>query len=261
MRSEKLKKEILRISEGILSTVVDIVLWEVMYIGEAATTFSRDTWKPVVAANRFLDNVNYETIKRAIENARKNGWIKRTRKKRAWPEITQAGKRRLVSIIPQYDTKRVWDERLYLVTYDIPETRKKERELLREYIKRMGAGMIQESVWLTPYNPHELLKEFIDERKLEGTIIVSDIGKDGSVGEEDIKDLVIRVYKLHDINRDYKKFLDTFGNAKEFFFEVAFVYYKVLKKDPQLPFELLPSDWMGEKAHKLFQQFQSKLNT
>jgi len=43
MRSQQLKKEILKISEGIISTITDLLLWEIVYLGEAATTFSRNT--------------------------------------------------------------------------------------------------------------------------------------------------------------------------------------------------------------------------
>jgi phenylacetic acid degradation operon negative regulatory protein len=261
MRTKGLRNKVLKISEGILETVVDVVLLEMAYVGIAATTFSRNTWEPAVKADRFLEEINYQTIKRAIEEARKKGWLKRTGRRRVWPEITVEGKKRLNSLVPQYDEKRIWDHRLYLVTYDIPETRKNDRELLREYLKRIGAGMIQESVWLTPYNPREVLREFIEERKLRGAIIISDVGKDGSIGEEDIKDLVIRVYRLNEINKKYQEFLEKFDDSQAKLWEVAFSYWAILKNDPQLPFELLPSDWLGEKAQQLFLKFQAKLST
>jgi len=261
MKSSELNKAILKLSEGILSTVVDIFLWEIAYLIEASTTFSRNTWEPKVKADLFLENINYETIKRAIEKARQKGWLKRTNKRRAWPQITAAGQKRLASLIPTYDSKRVWDKRLYLVTYDIPEGKKKDRELLREYLKVLGAVMIQESVWLTPYNPSDILREFTNERKLRGTIIVSDIGKDGSIGEEDMKELVRRLYKLDDINQEYQEFLAKAENSQITPTQVYFSYLKILKKDPQLPFELLPSHWLGEKAHKVFLKICSKLNS
>lgn len=250
----------MKISGGIFSTVVDIVLWEIFYVGQAATTFSRNTWEPRVKADRLLEEINYQTIKAAIENAREKGWLKRTKKRRVWPEITEAGKKRLISILPQYDEKRIWDHRLYLITYDIPEKRRRERGLLREYLKRIGAGMIQESVWLTPYNPRDTLRVFIEERHLGGTIIISDIGKDGSIGEEDINDLVARVYKLNEINKKYQQFLEEFEDFGAKPWEVIFAYWRILKDDPQLPFMLLPSNWLGEKAHKLFLKHQAKLS-
>jgi phenylacetic acid degradation operon negative regulatory protein len=260
MRSKQLKKEIFRISEGILSTVTDILLWEIVYLGESATTFSRNTWDARTKADRFLEEINYETIKRAIQLARDKGWVKKARRRRVWPEITASGRERLSSLIPRYDTKRVWDEKFYLVTYDIAESRKKERELLREYLKRIGAGMIQESVWLTPYDPNDILREFAKERKLKGSIIVSNLGRDGSVGEEDMKDLLRRIYKLDKINKDYEEFLEKFTDVQISASQTPFAYWRILKNDPQLPFELLPNDWLGRKAYQLFLKSQ-KLST
>lgn len=261
MRSKKLKKEIIEITEGFLSTISDLLLWEIVYIGEAATTFSQNTWEPRVKADKFLDKVNYQTVKRAIQFARHKGWLKKAKNKRVWPEITETGKKRLSSLIPRYDNKRVWDDRFYLVTYDIPEVRKRDRELLREYLKKIGAGVIQESVWLTPYNPNDILKEFIDERNLRGTVIISNLGKDGSIGEEDIKDLLVKIYKLEKINEEYNEFLEKYANKQINPLKICFSYWRILKKDPQLPFELLPSNWSGDKAYQLFKGSQSKLNT
>ncbi len=129
------------------------------------------------------------------------------------------------------------------------------------YLKRISAGLIQESVWLTPYNPRDILQKFIEERGLEGTIIISDIGPDGSIGDEDIKDLVTRVYKLDEINKLYQEFLEIYENSKLTPVEVHFAYLKILRKDPQLPFELLPSSWLGEKAYQVFLKISTKLNS
>ena len=116
--------------------------------------------------------------------------------------------------------------------------------------------MIQESVWLTPYDPNDILREFTKERKLKGSIIVSDLGKDGSIGEEDIKDLVRRIYKLNEINKEYKEFLEKFAGTQTIPLQTPFAYWKILKNDPQLPFELLPGDWLGERAYQLFLKSQ-----
>lgn len=261
MRYKKVNNKILKLSEGILSTIVDVVLWELVYIGEASTTFSRNTWEPKAKADRFLESINYETIKRAFERGREKGWIKRTKRKKVWPQITKAGMKKLESLIPQYDKERIWDKLLYLITYDIPEKRKKDRELLREYLKRIGAGAIQESVWLTPYDPNEILQEFIKEHELREAIIISNIGRDGSIGEEDIKDLVVRIYNLEEINKKYREFLEKYENSEITGKEVYFEYLKILRKDPQLPFELLPPDFLGETAHEVFLKITSKLNS
>lgn len=253
MDRKKLRESILKVSEGVFGELVDIILWEIAFLGASSVNFSRTTWQARVEADKFLEQVNFETIKNAIANARQKGFIKKANHKRAWPEITGEGKRRLRELVPHYDEKRVWDERVYLITYDIPEEKKSSRELLRAFLRRIGCGMVQESVWLTPYNPKEVLEEFIEERNLAGNILISDIGEDGSVGEEDLKTLIARIYKLDELNDQYKEFIEKHkGKEKSDRIQATFEYLSILRKDPQLPFSLLLQDWLGEKAYRLY---------
>ncbi len=159
------------------------------------------------AADRFLSQVNYDVIKDAIKHARRRGWFRHSRKRHALPEITQAGKKRLADILPHYDEQRVWDGRMHLVTYDIPERRYADRQLLREYLKRIGCGRLQDSVWMPPYNPIDTIRTFVEERDLTGTVIVSDMGKDGAIGEEDRRSLIVGVYRLEELNDRYEDWL------------------------------------------------------
>ncbi len=116
--------------------------------------------------------------------------------------------------------------------------------------------MLQASVWLTPYNPKEVLREFIEERKLAGQVLISDLGEDGSIGEEDLRELVVRVYNLEDLENRYVEFIQKWGGKKKLNdsekTRIYFAFTSILMGDPQLPFELLPEDWAGNNAYKLF---------
>ncbi|MBI3955532.1 hypothetical protein HY338_03740, partial [Candidatus Gottesmanbacteria bacterium] len=190
-------------------------------------------------------------------------FIERPNHKKVWPQITAAGRKRLKNMLPFYDKKIIWDGKIYLMTYDIPEIRKKDRELLRHFAKKLGMGMLQESVWITPYNPREVLTDFIKERNLKGAIIVSDIGKDGAVGDEDLKSLLARVYKLEELNERYLGFISDV-KAKKLNDPVRqqFTFLSILGCDPQLPWDLLPADWHGYEAYKVYKRTinNSKLN-
>ncbi|MDZ4229059.1 MAG: PaaX family transcriptional regulator C-terminal domain-containing protein, partial [Patescibacteria group bacterium] len=145
-----------------------------------------------------------------------------------------------------------------LMSYDIPEARKVERNRLRRLLKTLGCGLLQESVWLTPYNPKKILEEFVGENDLAGLVLVSDLGKDGSIGEEDNRGLVARVYQLDRLNRLYWEFIDRWKDKKPNL-EMLSHFFSILKDDPQLPFELLPDDWLGEKSWDLIKSI-SNLN-
>jgi len=112
--------------------------------------------------------------------------------------------------------------------------------------------MLQESVWLTPYNPTGLLEEFAHDKGLADLILVSSLGRDGTVGGMDLPDLLEKVYHVSEINEKYREFLASRESAaKE---EIVFKFLSILIGDPQLPFKLLPEDWLGEEAYRLFQK-------
>lgn len=238
----------LALTEGLFSYSVDLTLWLMVYMGELSIPFGTygKAWRAAGAADRFIQEINYDVIKNAIVTARRYGYLRKTTGRKSWPEITQAGKKRLASVIPRYDEVRAWDGRLCLVTYDIPEARADDRYLLREYIKRIGCGRLQDSVWITPYNPVDLIRSFVKDWDLPGTIIVSDVGKDGSVGDEDIRALVSRVYGLEALNDRYIEWLEEVGDDIDHWAVIKFL--SILKDDPQLPFALLPPMWKGDVA-------------
>jgi phenylacetic acid degradation operon negative regulatory protein len=144
------------------------------------------------------------------------------------------------------------------VTYDIPQEQKNDRERLRYHLKKIGCGRLQNSVWITPYNPQTVLEGFIKQGGLEGAVIISSVGDKETVGEETLEDLVSRVYNLDDLHWEYLQFNKKYFRYKRFKPEtkrqVIFDFLSVLKDDPQLPFKLLPEDWAGSEAYEIFKK-------
>lgn len=243
-----------RVGEGLFSYATDMAIWTAIYFADLSlpTPASGKIWRAQIAANRFLREYNYEMIKSAISNARRQNLLRPAKRGRhAIPEITNAGKKRLAAIIPVYDEKRVWDERMHLVTYDVPETKRRDREALRDVIRQLGAGRLQDSVWMTPYNPVDALRACIEKHQLAGNVIVSDMGKGGAIGEEDLASLVVRVWRLDLLNDRYEEWLKAYQRSDGLDQWLVTSYLTILRDDPQLPFALLPKWWNGDKAWRL----------
>lgn len=187
---------------------------------------------------------------RAVGNLRAKGHI-RFAKGWANPEITKLGKERLKQLIPHYEKKRPWDGRMYIITYDIPERGRRRRDELRELLKKMGCGMLQASVWITPYNPKQILKKFVHQRGLRGLVILSEVDKDGAIGGESFPSLVWKVYKLGELEERYNQFMRHCKSEDHPAHVVLLEYLAILRSDPQLPFELLPKDWVGREAYEI----------
>lgn len=248
--SKKLSRAALALAEGVFGTAVDMSLSFIAFMGtvSAPQSTTGQIYRARREAERFLHEVNYDVIKHAINTARRNRWLK-TVTRGALPEITEEGRRRLASVLPQYDPVRHWDGHLHTVVYDIPEVRRNNRDLLRDHLRRIGCGRLQDSVWVTPYNPIDILRSFAEEKELQGTIIVSDVGKDGAIGEEDIRGLVIRVYNLEKLNARYEEWLSETEDRPIRHWDTV-KYFSILRDDPQLPFALLPPWWKGNAAYE-----------
>jgi phenylacetic acid degradation operon negative regulatory protein len=257
MKKEELKKAILKISKGIVSTMTDLILVQIFFWLELGLRGGHGPGDVHWAMEEAFSRLEEKQVKQTTYRLKKRGLIKYPKGKGILTsKITVAGKKRLARLLPVYDEKRTWDKKIYLVTYDIPEDKRTDRNRLRDYLKKIGCGMLQASVWLTLYNPKEVLQEFIEERKLAGQVLISDLGKDGSIGEESLKELIARVYQLDKINNRYLNFVQDW-QAKEGLkdFEKSqlnFSFFSILKDDAQLPFELLPEGWVGDRAYQIF---------
>lgn len=240
---------------GVLSFLSDYLLLQILTGAEIMTAGygSRNVYRASERAMEEFLEIKSTQVKPAVSSLKNKGYISFA-KPGARLEITKLGQERLKRLLPQYDQQRPWDGRMYVVTYDIPEKAHWRRDQLRGVLQKLGCGMLQASVWITPFNPKEILKKFVVENHLGGLVIVSEVDKNGAIGGESFPDLVYKVYKLSRLEKDYKNFIERSKRVKGQNQELAFEYLSLLKKDPQLPFELLPRNWSGKEAYEIYRK-------
>ncbi len=243
----KIKRKISKFTKGLVSTIIDLILFEARLLGEIITNPAASHSLKVML-NKIDEKMGLASPKKknAIYNARKEGWIKRD------GTLTKEGREKLNRILPLRQKPARWNKKWYLAIFDIPEKMRRKRNILRERLKKLGFGKLQASVWLSSYNYLNNILEIIKFYKLEPYVILSGTDK---LGQEESQDLSRRVWKLDEINVEYKKFIQKYSSQKEHSkFELEVDFYSIFKKDPQLPLDLLLSDWKGERAYKLYQK-------
>lgn len=252
MGGTRFRDGVLKASGGVVSYLADFLLFMICYGVELSTAGygSRAAGKAYARTMRELCGVKGKSTLSSFEHLRRKGYINYS-KGRSDIEITAAGRKRLRRFVPVYEKKRKWDGRLYLITYDIPESKKAIRDYFRDHLKALGCGMLQASVWITPYDPRGVLRKFIGFNRLEGDVLISYAGRDSNIAGTDFKELVRRVYHLDKLNQRYKEFLKR-PLEKWPRYRIAAAVYSILKDDPQLPFKLLPKDWKGDEAYRKF---------
>jgi len=156
-----------------------------------------------------------------------------------------------------------WDNKYRIITYEIPEKKRKLRDSLRREISGWGLGPWHRSFWLTPHPVIEPLKQLIIGtdwqeyvQAFEGTPVV---------GEERV--LLEKVWNIKALEEDYRKLFKTWhqtlsneGVSKALKMrQVVNRYLEILKKDPGLPPALLSKQWIGSEAWEIFREMRNIL--
>ena len=200
----------------------------------------------------------------------KTGYIEKIEKEgEVFIRLTSRGNNKVVRDFPLISFQnRKWDKKWRVVIFDIEEASKQARERFRSKLKELGFGMLQESVFISPYDIAQDFTEFIDAQHLNESAYLLEVS---SIAVGDIKTLVNRIWHLDEINDSYKEIIEKIKDShliidsgrlnklnkneskkvKETMMEIKKAYVEVALGDPFLPKELLPSDWLGYKAKKL----------
>jgi len=255
---EDVKRRVLEIGQNLLVTATDLTLWSIYFgigVGGGGRS-SRDIYQAAAKADEIVSRINYQSFAHALQHTKEQGLTCLIRKAGGLRiSLTEEGEKRIRGKIPQYKMKRPWDRKLYLITYDVPESKRSQRDKLRYFLNQILAVKLQESVYLSPYNHRKEIKAFVEENGIPGTVIVSDTGIRGSIGSKDFRTLVSEAYKLESLNQRYGEFIKEYGPRSTkpcSRAEVALAFNAVLQDDPQIPFDLLPNDWLGEEAYQLY---------
>lgn len=251
----RISQALLGLGESFLRTTTDLTLLTLCYFVLACEKkSSAHYYRCAGKALLFTETVNYDSIKRTLHQLTTNGLISRTKKRSVLDiSITNEGKKRLKDLFPIFKKERPWDKHVYLVSYDIPIKANIKRNLLRDTIRTLGGALLQESLWVIPYNPTDILSDLAATKDIPGTLLVSKLGTDGSIGNESLKDLIFRVYHLSTLQDRYEEFLETFPKKSTAGVQALVTFLQILHDDPQLPFELLPDNFPDKKAYERIQ--------
>lgn len=209
-------------------------------------------------------------VRAAITRMARQGWLRARRVgRRAFYSLTpqgawrvEQGVRRVYQLEPD-----PWDGRWRLLTYTIPEGRRALRDRLRRELTWLGLGPLSRSTWLTPRNLAAELAELARAHGLDGNVAIFEAAL---LGPERDRALVGRCWNLDAVAARYRAFTATtrrrvasvrlrlrrraMSDAACFAEKIRLVheYRKFLFVDPGLPDALLPPQWPGREAARVF---------
>ena len=172
--------------------------------------------------------------------------------------LTGLGRKQLVKNKPVLSQTggQEWDGFWRIVIFDIAESQRKLRDLLRRQLLKMGFGALQNSTYISCYDYSKEFLEFLDAKGLKGKVLLLE-SKQKYLGEPKL--LAEKVWGLEAIAAKYKQVIDRvvtrFGikeasKREEFLKKIYRDYLETIIIDPMLPKSLLAEDWGREKARK-----------
>ena len=98
-----------------------------------------------------------------VYKLQRNGYLKKLRiKDKTAVMLTQKGMEKVFAInLKTTDKKLRNDKKWHMVLFDIPENKRKERDLFRKSLQYLGYKKLQKSIWVCPYDIEKETKELI----------------------------------------------------------------------------------------------------
>src|SRR3989344_3913087 len=167
-------------------------------------------------------------------------------------ELTSVGEQQFKRRFKLFLQTHKWDGLFMMVIFDIAEKNRPARDQFRRKLEELGFGMLQKSVWISPYHFEDDMRESLVNQGLETEVFIFS-GRRLLAG--DLRLMASTTWKLSRINEKYQQILHKINESatsplknKRILNEAYQEYFTVLASDPLLPRELLPKEWLRSKV-------------
>lgn len=239
-------------------------------LGEFVLPFSQPVWTATLVHAMGLLEIEQGSARQALARTAAEGWLSSERigRRVRW-SLTDAGQRLLGEGANRIYTfgsgDQSWDGRWLVVMISIPESMRTLRHKLRTQLSWAGFGSPTPGVWISPHiSSAAEAKEVLDELDLSPKAL-SFVAEYAALGGSQ-QDMVTAAWDLGDIEQRYEEFIAEFADlTPETPDEVLVAQIRLVHEwrrfpflDPQLPRLLLPPQWSGASATRVFEEKHSQ---
>jgi phenylacetic acid degradation operon negative regulatory protein len=151
-----------------------------------------------------------------------------------------------------------------LAVFSVPESERGKRHVLRSRLDQLGFGSAASGVWIAPQQLAEEARHRIGTLGLAGYV---ELFEGARMPLAQLRATVGQWWDLAGLAEGYDGFCATHepvmrrwsrqrrpGDAAAFadYMRVVDSWRKIVYRDPRLPAELLPADWVGNRAERIF---------
>jgi phenylacetic acid degradation operon negative regulatory protein len=246
--------------------------------GEYLLHRRRPVWVGTLIALLRPFGVSEGAVRTVLSRMTRKDWLHSRREGRhSYYRLTPRGHRLLEegeARILHVSWDRPWTGDWCFVTYSIPEEVRHLRDRLRVRLAWLGFGSLGNGIWLCPHDVEDRVVEIARDMELGSQLLCFRGHLRGTASDED---LVHRCWDLASLNRRYHRFLHrwrpelerctraladgTLADEESFRlrFNLMHEYRRFPLEDPYLPRDLLPAQWHGHRADRLFNELHDLL--
>lgn len=247
-------------TRGLLTTV----------LGEFVLPTGGQVWTQTLLEALALLGIREKAARQAVARMHERGWLDRNRRGRQtrWTltppttNLLNVGAERIYGFGQE---ARPWDGEWILLLASVPETDRQARYRMNSGLRWAGFGSLGQGSWISPWTDRESSAvKVLADLNVEATSFVSRLGQLGDGAR-----LANEAWELPSLRVHYEQFLaDTSELAgrhidrEQAVVELARLVHRWRQfpfADPDLPGQLLPTDWPGPEASARFSQLREQL--
>ncbi len=180
--------------------------------------------------------------------------------------LTSEGKKKVWKKFPLFRlAKKRWRGRWLVVTFDIPEGQRIDRDKIRDQLLNLGFVQWQKSVYVSPHDIGDDLAVLLKQNKLE-KLVVPLVAKRILTGSD--WEFARNLFDIDEMQKQYRQIEEKLRKAEDSgkinskFWKRQFAdYLEVLRHDPFLPAGLGPKEGYGrEAAIKAIHNYAKKIH-
>jgi phenylacetic acid degradation operon negative regulatory protein len=238
-----------------------------------------EAWTGTLIELLGLFGLSGQAVRSTLSRMSQKGWLE-SRKVGRYSFYSQTPK--LLKLLEEGATRIFqprcdpWDGRWYLLTYSIPESKRHLRRRLRKRLLWLGFGTLNQATCISPRDLRAEVEQAVDTLRVRPYVDFFTAEHDQGFSSDE--EIVERCWDLKQLNKYYAAFIKRYDPSfqehqarlmagdslepQECFvqrFMLIHEYRSSPYVDPNLPLELLPDDWLGERATQLFQQYRNLL--
>lgn len=166
-------------------------------------------------------------------------------------------------LFPERWWNRTWNGIWYVLVYDIPETDRPYRNILRQFLKSQRMGCFQKSVWVTP---HDIRPLYSDLQEAAGLSTFACLFEARTVLGMPAEKVVLTTWNFDQLFNMQNRFCDIYSENLQVLRKIVMpglddlmrlaaeemnAFRSVFALDPLLPSALLPENYMGKEAYAI----------